>query len=230
MAAAAAPAPAKKRSLRRRIAAFVIAFAISLVIGKFFETVASQETLDGALRAQQGWMTALEEFSPWALADEFGRRAGEEARAGQRQAYIDDDGNLAFTEPHGNLSGLLFGPLKAFFATLAALIAEGGVVGLIQLGLGALAVGAGLHEMKRREGKDMPPPVLFLGWPLAVIVAASVIAAALKFLMTGALFALSWATELAASAAGAGGIIGFCWYCTQKLGEKGAEHVLTPKI
>jgi hypothetical protein len=113
---------------------------------------------------------------------------------------------------------------------VSALIADGGLVGLIQLGLGALAVAVGLHQLKRAGDAEVAPPVLVVGWPVAVIFAASVIAVALKFLMTGALFALSWITELAASAAGAGGIVGFSWYCTQKLGEKGAEHALTPRI
>ena len=48
--------------------------------------------------------------------------------------------------------------------------------------------------------------------------------------MMGALYLLSWITSLAVWAAGATGIVGFCWLCLTKLGEKGAEHVMTPKI
>jgi hypothetical protein len=67
-------------------------------------------------------------------------------------------------------------------------------------------------------------------WPLAVVVSASVIAFALQMLMLGALFLFQWLTGLAALAAGATGVTGVCWYCVAKLGEKGAEHALTPKL
>jgi hypothetical protein len=120
--------------------------------------------------------------------------------------------------------------MKAFFATVGALVAAGGVVGLAQLAMGALAVALIFRYRTKLGVGGMPPIAAFFLLPIAVIFAACLIAFALKSLMLGALAALSWATGLAASAAGATGVAGFCWYAIAKLGEKGAERALTPKI
>ena len=66
--------------------------------------------------------------------------------------------------------------------------------------------------------------------PLAIIALASIIGMVLWGLMMGALYALSWITGLAATAAGATGVVGFCWLCITELTKKGAEHVITPEI
>lgn len=220
-----------KKGWRRRAAGFVVAFAISLIVGRFFETVASKPAIDAALRAQTGWMEALSDFSPFGVARMYGDMASADMMSRQRHSYIDSEGKLQYTNPSGSPQDGLAAPMKALFATVAALVAAGGVVGLVQIGMGVLAVWLLLDWLKRRRNFEITSgPLIFLAWPLAVILAASLIAVVLKAVMVAALSALSWATGLAAGAAGATGVVGFCWYCLQKLGEKGAEHALTPKI
>jgi hypothetical protein len=219
-----------KRSWRRRAAAFAIAFAVSLIVGRFFETLASKPAIDAALRAQSSWMEALNDFSPWGVAKTFSDRMSADIYANSRHMELNSEGRLEYVDAKGGAMDGLMRPMKALFDTVLALATTGGVVGLMQLGMGVLAVGLALVWRKRVEGKEMAPVVLVVLWPAAVIFAASLIALVLKALMVGALGALSWATELAAGAAGATGVVGFCWYCLQKLGEKGAEHALTPKI
>ena len=175
-------------------------------------------------------MRTLSEFSPWGVADLFSDRMGAEIYANSRHMELNSDGRLEYVDARGGpVEGLAL-PMKALLLTVAALATSGGILGLAQLGLGALAVALGLKWLKMRGGKDLPAPALIVGWPVAVILAASLIAIPLKAVMLAALATLSWLTGLAAAAAGATGLVGFCWYCLQKLGEKGAEHALTPKI
>lgn len=226
-AQSAAPA---KRSWKRRAAAFAVAFAISLIVGRVFETVASQPALNAALNAQSGWMAALNTFSPWGVAGTFGDQMSAQSYADSRHMALNEEGRLQYTDATGGpMNGLML-PMKALSLTVGSLITAGGVAGLVQIGLGVMGVALGLEWLKRRHKSEFGGPVMMVFWPLGVILAASLIAVALKVVMVGALGALSWATSLAAGAAGASGVVGFCWYCFQKLGEKGAEHALTPKI
>ncbi len=221
---------AKKKSWTRRIAAFAISFAIALLVGRAFETVASESTLNAALRAQSGWIAALNEFSPWGVAGTFSEKYDALILA-HYQPTVDEGGRLVparsdSPSPAQSLSQ----PLQALAGTIGALVGAGGVVGLAQIFMGALALALVLEHLKKRHRFEVGGPFVLVVWPLLVILTAGALAAALKLLMLGALGALSWVTGLAAGAAGATGVVGFCWYCLQKLGEKGAEHALTPKI
>jgi hypothetical protein len=205
-----------KKGWRRRVAGFVVAFAISLIVGRFVETVASKPVIDAALRAQTGWMEALSDFSPWGVAKLFGDKASADMMSRERQSYLNAEGRIQYTNSSGGPQDGLAVPMKALLATVAALVAAGGVVGLVQIGMGVLAVWLVLDWLKRRRNVEITSgPLLFVGWPVAVILAASLIAVALKAVMVAALGALSWATGLAAGAAGATGVVGFCWYCLQ---------------
>lgn len=221
----------KSKGFGRRAAGFAVAFAISLVVGRFFEVVASKPAIETALDVQSGWMEALDDFSPWGVAALYGDKLTEDAQSRQRRMYFDAEGKIQYTNPSGSPRDGLVAPMMALFATVGALVSAGGIAGLVQICMGILAVWLGLDVLKRRGLFEATNGlVLILGWPLAVIFAAGLIAVVLKTLMLGALGALSWVTGLAAGAAGATGVAGFCWYCLQKLGEKGAEHALTPKI
>jgi hypothetical protein len=66
--------------------------------------------------------------------------------------------------------------------------------------------------------------------PIAIVVLASLLGGALWALMMAAFLSLSWLTGLAATAAGATGVLGFCWLCITELSKKGAEHVITPRL
>jgi hypothetical protein len=221
-----------KKNWRRRAGGFAIAFAISLLIGRVFEFVGSEATLGAAARAQTGWMLSLSEASPWGVAKAYGAAYNDIVVQGMRRSYIDAGGEIQYTEPKGGLLGAFWAPLKAFFQTVIAFATTGGVVGLLQIAMGAMALA--LLNLRLSKGKRMtfgaPPIVNIMVLPVATIAAASLLAVALKLVMLGALVALSWVTQFAAGAAGATGVAGFCWYCAQKLGEKGAEHALTPKI
>ncbi|MFO1186819.1 MAG: hypothetical protein U1E87_04845 [Alphaproteobacteria bacterium] len=221
-----------KKSWRRRALGFAIAFAISLLVGRVFEFVGSEATLSAAARAQTGWMMALSKASPWGVAKTYVAAFDDIVAQGMRRSYIDADGRIQYTEPKGGLLGFFWAPLKAFVQTLIAFATTGGVVGLLQIAMGAMALG--LLNLRLSKGKRMtfgvPPIANVMVLPLATIGTASLLAVVLKLVMLAALVALSWVTQFAAGAAGATGVAGFCWYCAQKLGEKGAEHALTPKI
>lgn len=120
----------------------------------------------------------------------------------------------------------IFGPFVALIRTASRLIAEGGVVALMQLGLGALCFVVFVRDKNGAVGFGEFPSNL-IGGPIFIIGFASLSAFALKWLMIGALSGFHWATSLAAAAAGASGLAGFCWYCFAKLGEKGLEGALT---
>ncbi len=219
------------RSLARRLGVFAIGFAISLIVGRFFETVASKPVIEGALSVQEQWIGALEEFSPWRVAKTFGDRLAEDQMSRAGGLVLNDEGRFERRAPSGTMQDGIAAPMKALFATVASLVTAGGVVGLMQIAMGVTAVWLTLDVLAKRKIFEVTNGIVFMFlWPPSVILAASLIAVVLKALMLGALAALSWITGLAAGAAGATGVAGFCWYCLQKLGEKGAEHALTPKL
>jgi len=223
--------PTRTKSRARRIGVFAIGFLISLIVGRFFEEVASKEALAAAHRVQVGWIAALSEFSPFAVADMFGDKLAEDQMSRAGGLVLNDEGRFERKAPSGTMQDGIAAPMKALFATVASLVTAGGIVGLMQIGMGIAAIWIILDILAKRKIFEVTHGILFfVAWPPAVILAASLIAFALKSLMLGALAGLSWITGLAAGAAGATGVIGFCWYCLQKLGEKGAEHALTPKI
>jgi hypothetical protein len=203
---------------------FAIGFIVSLIVGKAVEFVFDPDALDGLYAVQQTWIDAVSGMNPLSLTVTF---IDETMLA--FQGYESGDGTR-----HG---AHIFSPAFGFVGLLRSLFDESALAGLLQLGLGVLAVSS--INLVRTGGRRA-----FFGeigasgrmleniwlWPLAVVASASVIAFALQVLMLGALFIFQWLTGLAALAAGATGVTGVCWYCFAKLGEKGAEHALTPKI
>lgn len=204
------------RITRRGVTRFAIGFGVSLLVGKLAESLFDPDTLDSLYFAQQAWIDAVNDMNPFALAG----------------AFINETVSAFQYEGAHVLS-----PAIGLFVTLRTLFDQNALAGLLQLALGALAVssfnlvGSGGRRAFFGEfnasGRVLQN--LFL-WPLAVVAAASLIAFALQMLMLSALFLFQWITGLAALAAGATGVAGGCWYCVTKLGEKGAEHALTPKI
>lgn len=220
----------KRRDWRRRLITFLIAFGISLIVGRAFETVSDKETLAAAQRAQAGWFSALTRASPFAVAETFAREIEAVMAEGRARSYINDDGILINETSDGSLTRGFGTPLKALFMTVAGFATNGGVVGLTLIAMGLLLVGVvNLRFTGGRSAFFEPPLVNWIAGPFAVTLAASAIAVVLKAAMLTALAGLSWLTTLAGGAAGATGVAGFCWYCVVKLGEKGAEHALTPR-
>lgn len=219
------------RNWRRKAVVLVVGFAISLLVGRVFETISDRDTLTTAQRVQAQWFAALSDASPFAVADAFNDRLGAILAEGQAHLEFNADGEAVNVTSDGDLARPLVAPIKAFLGTIFGFATEGGVVGLTLLAMGALSVGVVNLRMSRGKHAFFNPPIAnyFIG-PFAVIIAASLIAVALKAVMLAALGGLSWLTSLAGGAAGATGIAGFCWYCVVKLGEKGAEHALTARL
>ncbi|HBS30528.1 MAG TPA: hypothetical protein DEA40_02095 [Parvularcula sp.] len=224
-------AKAERRGWRRRAVTFLIGFGISLIVGRMFELVSNRETLAAAQRVQSEWFTALSKASPFAVADGFNLQLRTILAEGQAHLAFNDAGEAVNVTSDGDLVRPLVAPFRAFLATVIAFVAGGGAVNLSLMAMGALAVGViNLRVSKGRSAFFNPAPTNYFFGPFAVIAAASVIALLLKALMLAALGGLSWLTSLAGAAAGATGVAGFCWYCVVKLGEKGAEHALTPRL
>ena len=217
------PKQATISGLPRRMLSIVIGLVVTLVIGAIAEHVTSPEWLAGAKQAQSGWIDAVAQTSPVKVATLYGT---------ELQSAISGD------TTHGGYSGAdapdghgLQSPVWALVVTGARLWGATGVVSLIQLALGALAFAA--FNVWRTKGDT-----LFLGdfWismivsPFAIILLASMLGMILWGVMIGALYALSWVTGLAATAAGATGVVGFCWLCVTELTKKGAEHIITPEV
>lgn len=208
---------------------FLIGFGISLIVGRVFETISDKETLAAAQRTQTAWFAALSRASPFAVAEDFFRELDAIMAEGRARLEFDAAGKAVNVTSDGDLLRPLVAPIKAFFATIQRFVTRGGLVGLSLIAMGALAVGVvNLRLTRGRSPFFHPVPANYLFGPFAIIFAASVIAFALKAMMLTALGALTWLTSLAGAAAGATGVAGFCWYCVVKLGEKGAEHALTP--
>jgi hypothetical protein len=221
----------KRPTWRRKAVAFLVAFGISLIVGRAFETVSDDATLAAAQRAQAGWAAALADASPLAVADRFGRELSAILAEGQAHLEFNDAGEAVNVTSDGDLVRPLVAPFKAFVATVAGFATNGVVVGLSLIAMGALAVGVvNLRLSRGRSPFFHPVPANYFIGPFAIILAGSAIAVLLKVAMLAALGALSWLTSLAGAAAGATGAAGFCWYCVVKLGEKGAEHALTPRL
>lgn len=216
---------------RRKAAVLGVGFAISLIVGRVFETISDANTLAAAQRAQSSWFAALSEASPFAVAEAFFEQHDSIMAEGRAHLEFNDAGEAVNVTSDGNLVRPLTAPIKAFLATVVGFATRGGVVGLSLLAMGALTVGVVNLRLSRGKHAFFHPPVAnyFIG-PFAVIFAASVLAVALKAVMLAALGGLSWLTSLAGGAAGATGIAGFCWYCVVKLGEKGTEHALTRRL
>lgn len=210
---------------------FVAAFAVSLAVGRAFEFAADSQTLAAALRVQRGWISALSEMAPWEVVKTYNANLSEIAEWSREEVWTDDAGVVHSRDRNLGAAVLLL-PLLALGQTILALAGAGGVAGLVQIAMaaGALAL-INLHWTKGRSVFFPAHGVVnAVGVPLAIILGAGLLAVALKAAMIAALGALSWATALAATAAGATGVAGFSWYCLQKLGEKGAEHALTSKL
>jgi hypothetical protein len=214
--------PARK-TWTRRIASLLVGLAISLVVGKIVETVSDREWLESATEVQSAWMEAVAQTSPVGVATAY----WDELSAAFGDHQVDSD-FLMGVRPS---SAGIMSPLMALFYTAGRFFDSGGITAIIQLALGALALA--VMNFVRRNGQSIFFDDFLLNLfalPALVILFASLIGMVLWGVMMGALTALSWVTSLAAAAAGATGIVGFCWLCLTKLGEKGAEHVMTPRI
>lgn len=215
----------RKRSWTRRIASVLVGLAISLVAGAIIERVSDAEWLAAAKDAQAQWIDAVANTSPIGVAALYCTEVS--------GAYSGDVSGGSWTAAAG-VDNWLFAPLLAFVMTVWRSFDDGGVTILLQIGMGALAVGAFNFLRSNRETLLFDPDlvtfqnVIFL--PVAIMICASLIGMILWVVMMGALYALSWITGLAATAAAATGIVGFCYLCVAKLAEKGIEHAATPKI
>ncbi|MBY0423426.1 MAG: hypothetical protein K2Q06_14055 [Parvularculaceae bacterium] len=142
----------------------------------------------------------------------------------------DAPSSSAATEKGVVVPGML-APIAAFVRTMTRLFSGGAaaIVPFMQLGLGVLGAFVVMRDRKpgRNDGDGF---AMFLMSPVVVILIASLGALALKWLMIGALAAFAGVTQFAATAAGATGFVGACWYCFAKLAEKGVEGAMTGKI
>ena len=218
-----APRRSRFAGLRGRLVSILVGLVVTLVVGAIAERVASAEWLAEAKTAQQGWIDAVATTSPMKVGEIY---------------WLELQSSLSGETTNGGYSGAgapegrgLQSPFWALAITGVRLWDATGVVSLVQLVLGALAFC--VLNFWRTKGET-----IFLGdfWismivsPLAIVLLASVMGWILWGVMIGALFALSWVTGLAATAAGATGVLGFCWLCITELTKKGAEHLVTPKI
>lgn len=217
-----APQPSRLGGLSKRLVSILVGLIITLVVGAVAERVTSPEWLASAKNAQQGWIDAVSETSPMKVGGLY---------------WTELQSSLSGDTTQGGLSGAgapegrgLQSPFWALAITGVRLWDATGIVALVQLALGALAFF--VLNFWRTKGDT-----IFLGdfWmsmifaPLAIVLFASVLGMILWGVMLGALFGLSWITGLAATAAGATGVVGFCWLCVTELTKKGAEHIVTPK-
>jgi hypothetical protein len=219
MTGEAAEAPKPMNKWTRRIAVLLVGLFVSLLAGKLIESISDREWLEEAEAAQKEWIIAVGETSPVGIAAIFWDEISAILGDGQSE------------EGWRPTSAGVASPMVALWHTVERIIDSGGIITMIQLGLGALALA--VINFLNSSGKS----ILFnegyanlLGIPLGVIFFASLIGGALWLVLMGALYLLSWVTSLAVWAAGATGIVGFCWLCVTKLAEKGVEHVATPKI
>jgi hypothetical protein len=215
------PKPGAFAGLSRRVISILVGLVVTLVVGAVAERVTSPEWLASAKQAQDGWINAVANTSPVSVAETFG---------GELQSAISGDTTHGWSGAGAPEGRGLQSPFYALVFTAARLWDASGVAALLQLALGALAFA--VINVWRTRGET-----IFMGdfWltlivsPLAIIVLASLIGLVLWGVMIGALYALSWVTGLAATAAGATGVLGFCWLCITELTKKGAEHAITPK-
>lgn len=240
------------RSRWRRGAILVFTFAISLAIGRAIEVVSDQQTIEAALRFQTRWIESLSEFSPWEVFKTYVDKHSERSE-GSILVYEFDEWlgrEVEVQKRNPRQVSTVFAPAAAFLDTLKAVLSAGGVAGLLQVLLAMFTFCA--VNLRLTRGKSILMPIsrerhvadaarknssdhinvmynMFFGPPVIAIV-AGVLAFALKMVMLGSLFTLSWITSLAAGAAGATGVVGFLWFTLQKLGEKSAEHIVTPKL
>ena len=222
-AVAAAPttaaAPSWVQRLGRRAVIILIGLVVSLLAGKVVESASDPVWLEEAKLAQEEWIDVVGQTSPIGVAaiywDEISAAmGGGQTATGERRT-----------------SAGVASPLMAFWYTAERIINSGGIVAMVQLALGALALA--VINFLNSGGKSLlfnEAQANIIGIPLSVIFFASLIGGVLWVVLMGALYLLSWVTGLAVWAAGATGIVGFCWLCVTKLAEKGTEHVLTPKI
>jgi len=209
-----------------KLLVFIAGFFMSLAIGWAIENITDREFLESATEAQAGWIEAVSQTSPIAVAGTFWDEL-QFAMTGHRGDY---SGTAPFDSNMSGGQGIA-SPVYALVITATRFFADGGISALIQLALGALAVA--VFNFRRTKGEGIffdELPVNIVVGPIAIVACASLIGLILQGVMLGALYALSWITGLAAAAAGATGIVGFCWFCVTKLGEKGVEHVATPKL
>lgn len=218
------PKRRKRTITRKRVLGFAIAFAISLSIGKLVESMTDRDTLVGLYRMQGIWIRTVHDLNPLSLLYTYVHDTVAAAHG-----HLRDDGS--------STGAGLWAPLKGMWYLLSDVYRQGSVFTILQLGSGALVLGA--LNLKRTDGKTvlLGNPAAdgrtFLNlvlWPPAAVLVASVLALALQVLMLGALGLFHWVTGLAAMAAGWTGVGAVCWFCFRKLGEQGIEHIVTPKL
>lgn len=214
---------APRKRWTRRIASVVIGLIVSLIVGKIIETVSDRAWLAEAEAAQKQWITAVGETSPIGV----GAIYWDEITAVMGDGRADTGYDLGIRPTSTGMAS----PLVAFWYTAERVIHSGGIVAIVQLALGALALA--VMNYLGSDGKTIffqETQSNIIGLPLCIILLASLLGGALWLVLMGALYLLGWVTSLAVWAAGATGIVGFCWLCVTKLGEKGFEHIATPKI
>jgi hypothetical protein len=205
------PTEAEKASGRKRPpewAIWLIGFAISLAIGLVFDHLTNKTVLARIENAQIGWIAAAETTTPFGVADAYWKNLQEAAKG-----------------------SMFWSPVLALASTAETLARSGGLIGLLELALGALGVAT--YNYRKSSGRSIffedGIANILLG-PVAIIAAASVIGLALWLIMWAALHTLGNFITVASSLCGGCSVLGFCSYCVKKLAEKHTEELLTPKF
>ncbi len=167
----------RPKSWKRKAVGIGIAFAISLIVGRVFETISDQESLAAAQHAQSTWVAALSDASPFAVWEAFFRQYASIMAEGRAHLEFNAAGEAVNVTSDGNLLRPFIAPLKAFLATIFGFATNGGVVGLSLLAMGALTVGVVYLRLTRgKHGFVHSPFVIYVFGPFAVIFSASVLA------------------------------------------------------
>lgn len=128
-------------------------------------------------------------------------------------------------------------PFLALIRTFLQLTSEGGWSYLwislqIAMGVPAFMLAFAYLESTPTETRYFPENVAarIILVPAGVVVAASVLAFGLKYLMLGGLMALGWFTGLSGACCGATGVAGFYFWCTHKFAEYQVSGAVQRKV
>ncbi len=171
-------------------------------------------------RAWNEQMLAERRFNDWVTRQSFARPKSSQP----------DDGKKG-------LMYLIGSPILGLLKTYLRLTQDGGwsyLWGALQLAMGVPAfmlVHSALASTPYQERYFPEHPIAWIIIvPPGVVVASSLLAFPLKYLMLGGLAALGWFTGLAGACCTATGVAGFCWWCSHKFAEYSVSEAIEKKI